>query len=236
MVLYELLTGRLPPDEFYEPTTLDERIFCLNRNAESRYRSIPEVLMRLTCECLDPQVSGRPSALSLLSVALKSDISSEGLVRSESFWTVLADQPQDKAGVAATTTHFFVSRYLSLMDGAIFSPKEVCLLTSLQCLYAPAEMLSYAYRIARRLDPKFDGSTVMHMAALATAKDADIKRLVWETTKWPNSQTLRHIGLTRNKDGLLASSIAALNGDADLAAKLLDIESVFPLGFCLASS
>lgn len=235
-VLYEILTGKLPPDKFHEPNTLDERIDWLNTDIELYCGNVPEVLSRLVCECLDPQPSGRPSAPSLLSVALKSDVSPEGLARSESFWAVLVAQPQEKAGVAATATHFFVSRYLYLMDGATFSPKEVCLLTSLQSRYSPNEILSYGCRISRLLDPEFDGSTILHMAAVATTKDADLKQLVWESINWPNSPTLRHLSLTRNKAGLLASSVAALKGDADLAAKLLDIESVSHLLFYLMSN
>jgi hypothetical protein len=228
VVLYRLLTGEFPSDEFQKSDTLDERILCLITSAESRYRNVPDVLMRLTCECLDPQPPGRPSALALLSVALKSDISVEGLRCSESFWTVLAAEPQDKAGVAAITTHFFVFEYLGLMDGTVFSPKEVCLLACLQSLYAPSEMPSYACRIARRLDQEFDASTVLHMAAIATTRDPYLKRLVWETTKWPNDPAFSRLSLNWNKDGLLASSVAAFNGDAELAAKFLDIESVLP--------
>jgi hypothetical protein len=124
-MIYHFLTEKWPLLSFrdQDKSTLPSRIQALKELLDLDAHGSsegPEALIKITCECLDPCPEKRPTALDLLCLALKADISEAGNRRSESFWKVLASQPPDQDGVAAAATRHFIQ--WSSLAGIFFRP------------------------------------------------------------------------------------------------------------------
>lgn len=203
---------------------LDKRMDTLRDVLARKSIRATEVLLKVTCECLDPLPARRPTAMEVLSVCLKSSSSAAALQRSESFWKSLVEHPQhNDSELIAATTNRFISQYINLIDTP-FSAQEVCLLMSLQATHSPSDILATATRLTKGFSCNGPGATVFHAAALATPKDAFIKALTWNTTKWPHNRFLSRLSLKKNKEGLLASALAASTGDFEVARLLMLVE------------
>jgi hypothetical protein len=206
--------------------SLNERITFLKEELDKQNISVPPVLMRVTCECLDKEPSNRPTALDLLAVCLKAFNSPMAVRRNYSFWKTLAlhsEKGEQAREVVAPTANRFLCQYLDILD-TTFSEEEACLLMSLQSICSLDECLTSAVRLRKGLYANDPGATILHAAANVTTKDPYLRRLTWDVTKWPNDASLSKLSLRRDNSGLFASSLAAFNGDKQVTKYLLDIE------------
>jgi hypothetical protein len=224
-MIYHFLTQRWPSQSFRDQdmSTLSSRIQALKELLDLDAHGPsegPEALIKITCECLDPCPEKRPTALDLLCLALKADISEAGSRRSESFWKVLASQPTDQDGVAAAATRHFITEYLSFVDDTTFSAAEACLILSLQSRYCDYDISNSASRLSRHFSGKLEGASIFHGIAVATSQDPMLEKLVWDETKWPTMSRLSQMSLREDRDGLLPSHIAALMSNIKVAKHL----------------
>ena len=223
-MIYHFLTDEWPPrsSSDQDKSTLSTRIQALKKllDLDSHGSSEgPEALIKITCECLDLRPEKRPTALDILCLTLKADISEAGNRRSESFWKVLASQPPDQDGMAAATTRHFISEYLGIVEDTTFSAAEACLILSLQNRYCDYEIVTSASRLSRHFSGKLEGASIFHGIAVATSQDPMLEKLVWDETKWPTTLSLSQMSL-REKDELLPSHIAALMSNIKVAKHL----------------
>jgi serine/threonine protein kinase len=234
-VLCQILTPDTPqgqpkpgiPQE--QPNYWKERVERLQNPTQEGPVAIPRLLVHVVSECLSPSVHGRPSALQLLAVVMKSDTSSEGVERSESFWKVIATQA-DPELASSVVTHF-VSKHLRLLDGQpIFSLLETTLIMSLAYKHCP-NLITQCHRVLcnsllKDEEGELVGSTAFHVIAWLHKKDDEIARLAFEDSGWPFTKALSRFALRKNEAGLLPSALAALQGKKDLCVCLTKIECV----------
>ncbi|KIW64870.1 hypothetical protein PV04_07174 [Phialophora macrospora] len=215
VVLYSYLCQQLPSRK-YLPSDLSDRIkettqlYCSVRPGAEE-EDVPDLLIKLVCECLHERPEERITALDLLAVALKTDPSERGAHRSESFWKALASCPRERDGVAATTTRRFVVEYLEAMDDADFSDVEASFILSLQSMYHPSSIMTAATFFNRSFSNKPVRQTIYHAIATSTARDAQLEHLVWEDTKWPELPGLLALSLRRDADDKYPSTLALSN-------------------------
>lgn len=228
-MIYYFLTSKYPPksNPDQEKSTLSSRIRALKEllGMDAHDASdCPEALIKITCECLDHCPENRPTVLDILCLALKADLSEAGHRRSESFWKILASQPSNQDGVAATTTRHFINEYLSLINDTTFSAAEACLILSLQSRYSDHDILINASRLSQHFTGKLEAASIFHGAAVATSQDLFLEKLVWGETKWPTLPSLSQMSLREDRAGLLASHVAALLSNVKVAKHLSRVE------------
>jgi hypothetical protein len=207
--------------------TRQERIRAIKSSIPQSTVTAPEVLASVISDCLDPSKAGRPSALQLLAVALKSDTSSEGLARSESFWRVIAMNPDPK--LTSSVVEYFVSKHLPLLAGkTMFGLLETILILSVTYKHCPRLIkqchTSLCSNLVKDEDGELTGSTVFHILAWLSREEEEIMRLVFEDSRWPTSVELSCLILRTNKAGFLPSAIAAFQCNKDLVLRLTKIE------------
>lgn len=216
-VLYYYLCSKMP--RLDQPASLEERVAVMKKLLPQNSDSVPEMLIRLTCECLSPKPEDRPSALELLAVCLKCDVSPQGLLRSESFWKALADWTDENG---PKTVRHFTNNYLRKINDATFSPVEACLLASLATLHVVGPSIVFA--VGQGLRGALEGGSVLHALADLPAAEEQVFRLSWEVSKWPGSTAVVSLATMRTKTGLLPSAIAARRGNLEVASKLSRLE------------
>ncbi|KAI1420583.1 kinase-like domain-containing protein [Xylaria sp. FL1777] len=224
-VLYRVLThSELPRIPL---RTRQERIRTIKNFIPQSTVTAPEVLASVISDCLDPSKTRRPSALQLLAVVLKSDTSSQGLDRSESFWRVIAMNPDPK--LASSVVEYFVSKQLPLLAGkTMFGLLETILIVSVAYKHCP-RLIKRCHTVLcgnliKDQDSELTGSTVFHMLAWLPREEEEIMRLVFEDSRWPSSVELSSLILHPNKAGFLPSAIAAFQCNKDLVLRLTKIE------------
>jgi hypothetical protein len=218
--------GELPISKD-EPKSLHKRVKKLTEGWKARHGHSmqgPEALIRVTCQCLDPEPNKRPTALQILSLALKSDLSEIGLRRSESFWKALTTLPRDSNGIAAETVRHFISEYLRLIDDAPFTAVEVCYILSLQSIFMPSDLFSTADIFRDRLCGGLQGTSIYHAVAIATSRDPYLRKLVWEDCAWPKVPQLQKLSLRKDKKGNLPSTVAMMEMNLSVCKALSEIE------------
>lgn len=232
MIMYNFLMGKFPPVKD-QLESLEERVQKMTERLKKRngqsYEG-PDALIKVICECLDPEPAKRASSLDILALALKTDVSEAGLRRSESFWRTLAALPRDQNGVVAATVRHFISQYLELIDDALFSAAEACYILSLQSIFMQSDLQMTASLLNHRFYGKLEGASIFHAVAIATSRDTQLQTLVWEETKWPKLSGLVQMSLRRDKDGCLPSTVAMLEMNVPVFKALNEIEYVFPAG------
>jgi hypothetical protein len=198
------------------PPSLEERIqkttktYCSLRPGTDE-EDVPDLLIKLVCECLDENPMNRATALDILAVSLKTDFSDQGVHRSESFWKTLASSSPEQAGVVAATVRHFVAGYLETMDDADFSDVETNVILSLQSMYTPSSIMTAATLFNQRLSNKPARRNIYHAIATSTAEDAQLEKLVWEDTKWPELAGLLPLSLRRDAEDYYPSTLALRN-------------------------
>ncbi|KAI0411205.1 kinase-like domain-containing protein [Xylaria grammica] len=224
MVLCEILTADKPD---IQPNDWPENVKQLQNPTEKSSVAVSRLLAYIVSECLSPSVDGRPSALQLLAVVMKSDISSKGLERSESFWRVIATRADSKLASSIVTR--FVSEYLPLLEQqTVFSILETTLIMSLTYKYCPEQITQCHCVLYNNLfkdeEGELVGSTAFHGITWLPKKEDEILRLALEDSRWPSAKELSHLAIAKNKTGLLPSALAALQGKRDLCVYLTGIE------------
>ena len=203
---------------------LSERTIALKAELGAKNRVISDVLVKMICECLDPDDRRRPSALDILCVAMKAQTSIEAQYRSESFWTALAGpQPGPESNLVANTTRHFIAEYLGILQTK-FSHTEACLLMCLQSRYHERSTLTTATRLTKCFDEGDSATTILHAAASVTPENEFIARLTWDETKWPFHPSLSQLSPRADGEGLTPAMVAALKGDRTVSMLLMDIE------------
>jgi hypothetical protein len=114
-------------------------------------------------------------------------------------------------GVAATTVQHFVAGYLETMDDADFSDVEANFILSLQSMYTPSSIMTTATLFNQRLSNKPARRNIYHAIATSTAGDAQLEKLVWEDTKWPELSGLLPLSLRRDAEDYFPSTLALPN-------------------------
>lgn len=226
MVLHQILTGDLP--RMPQPETCNARMILLKEELNPR-KAAPEALAKITTECLDPKPEGRPTALQILAVALKSDTSEPGLRRSESFWETLAAvayaSENPKTELVSQTVRYFATEYLYLMSDTTFSAKEACLIMSLIATFCRGgAYVRHANSLSRNFTGELEHGTIFHALASLSSRDRETCKLAWEVTKWPSSKLLSSLVLRKTKSDLLPSTLAALRGSTEQAIALSQLE------------
>jgi hypothetical protein len=212
VIMYNFFLGKFPSVK-NKSTSLEERVQKMTEGLKKRNGSSyegPNALIKLICECLDPEPAKRLTALDILSLALKTDSSEAGLRRSESFWQTLTALPLEQNALGATTVRHFVSEYLEMIDDTPFSAAEVCYILSLQSHYMRSDLHITASFFNQRFCGELEGSSIFHAIAIATSRDERLRKLVWEETGWPKLPGLVQMSLRRDKHGRLPSTIAVL--------------------------
>ncbi|KAI1418422.1 kinase-like domain-containing protein [Hypoxylon sp. FL1857] len=205
-VICRILMRERPPQN--QAKALNERCRNLQNRLSSNRTPLSTLLAQVICECLDPSPDGRPSALQLLAVALKSDTSKLGLHKSASFWKALSMHSDSKA-IFSVTNHF-TSQYLPLLarNRTAFNPREVAIIMSLVRKHCPGQLSSCHSKFCAGLVDEFAGYTVFHQLACVGIGDRETIRLAMDDSRWPESTELSHITIKKNTRGFLPSAIA----------------------------
>lgn len=221
-VLHRILTKEIPKSQ---AGSLAKRIENIHSLAGSTNREpISPTLAQVVAECLDPDPERRPSALSILAVAAKSDTGPNGIQRSASFWRALSRY--DDLEVVSSVTAHFVTKHLPQLARVptLFGPEEVVLIMSLCNMHCPGELSACHGQLCGGFDGNMAGSTVFHALAGLDPDSAGILQLAWHESKWPRAKDLSHVAIRKNNIGLLPSAIAALGRNIDLCLQLTQLE------------
>lgn len=204
--------------------SFEERHASVESKLDSAGKPVSKLLSHIVTHCIGPSPEGRPSALQLLSVAVKHDSSPEGRHRSESFWAAVSKHP--RRDVASSVVKKFATDFLPLLaeSRTIFSSKEVVSIMSLIKEYCPWAISSCHRQLCAGL--KLVGGTVFHAMAYLAPEDMETATYALETSRWPQSIELSHLALKKNDNGLLPSAVAALRNNIDLCVQLAKFEYV----------
>lgn len=215
-----MLTKTTPKQE--QEKDFEPRLNIFKSKVTSAGKSASKLLSHIITSCIDPSPEGRPSALQLLSVAVKHDSSPIGCLRSESFWAAVSKHPN--RDVISSVVEKFADNFLPLLaeSRTKFSPKEVVFLMSLIKEHCPHLISgSHPHLCAGR---ELAGENVFHVMAQLSPEDAETATYALETSRWPHSLELSHLVLQTRSDGLLPSAVAAWKRNRGLHVQLAHIE------------
>lgn len=227
VTMHYMLLGEFPKAKIGSLAKRVEKLghhLTKRRTLNDKFYETSPALIKIICECLDPEPQNRVSALDILAISLKSDISELGIKRSATFWKSLLKLPRDPNGEAAATVRHFVSSYLEMIDDAPFSAAEVCCILTLVSMYMNSSLQVAVSLLNGRLYGELKESSVFHALAIATSEDQFLYRLIWEETSWPTASGLALTSLLRNKAGYLPSVVALMRGSVPVFKLLNSLE------------
>ncbi|KAI1169456.1 ankyrin [Nemania sp. FL0916] len=221
-VMARILTNERPQQG--QAKDLTERCKHFQSFLAPDHAPLSGLLIQIISECLDPSADGRPSALQLLAVTLKSDTTPSGLLKSASFWKALS-MHNDK-NVIFSVADRFISQYLPLLarSRTAFNPKEVAIIMSLVQKHCPWHISRCHSQLCASFVGEFAEYTVFHALASVGAQDKETIHLAMVDSRWPEAAELSLTAI-KTAHGLLPSNIAAMRQNTELCVRLAKIEN-----------
>jgi hypothetical protein len=202
-------------------------------NLDKAKNQVSDNLIKLICQCLDPIPDKRPTALAILAVSLKGPYSKKTLPQSLSLWNALAHRrgKSDHGNVVGRTICRFSTDYLHDMTPA-YTGREICIIMALISLYQVGGvaslganlLLNAGNQMVKGLAGEEATATALHTAAAIPMDDDFLRKLTWDTTKWPLDKSLRKLALQKDSRNFRPAMVAAMSGNLVAARQLADIE------------